>query len=132
MAPSSKGGEGKGVKQRSGMLARGLDPLGPNKSSAAGRTLGIFWHTQLLSQIPHRGSIFFGKKVFPSTSPVTCSWRMKNSYVALDKAPFSMETRGLDTFFPVCHPSPHTVFRFFPLVNRRCGMGRAAKQSSIP
>ena len=45
----SKGWEGKGVKQRSGMLARGLDPLGPIKPSAEGRTPGVFWRTQSLS-----------------------------------------------------------------------------------
>lgn len=36
------------------------------------------------------------------------------------------------SFLPVCHPSQsHEVFRFFPLANRSCGIGRAAKQSSI-
>lgn len=113
------------------MLARGLDPLGPTKPRAEGRSLGIFWHTQSLSQILH-GSVFFGKKVFLSASPLNCSWRIRNSYVFLDKAPFSVETRGLTGFLPVCQPSqPHKVFRFLPLTNRRGGTGRAARQSSV-
>lgn len=44
-----RAGKEKGTKQSSGESEKGFDPLGPIKHSAEGRTLGIFWHTQLLS-----------------------------------------------------------------------------------
>lgn len=77
--------------------------------------LGIFGTPSHSSKILQRGSVFSGKEVFSVTSPLTAPGESETQ-VSLDKAPFSMETRGWTRCcLPVCpHFLPHKVFRFFP------------------
>lgn len=60
------------------------------------------------SKISCGASTFFGKEVFPSASPLMCSWKIRNSYVSLDKAPLCLETRGLNVCSSCLPPLPTT------------------------
>lgn len=84
-------------------------------------------------KIPQRGSPFFsGKEVFSVISPLTALGESETQ-VSLDKAPFSMETRGWTCCcLPVCpQPLPHQVFRFFPPPRQTGGVGLGGLPSHL-
>lgn len=114
------------------MLARGLDPLGPIKPNAEGRTLGLFWHTQSLLLDPARRNRFLWEESLPIN--LTTEFLLENQKLLrfLGQSIILYGDQGpRHVFFLSATPSNHMeVFRFLPLTNRRCGIGRAARQSS--
>lgn len=121
--PSSKGWAGKELDAV--VLAGGLTLLAPlNLVLRAGPGAP---GPPSLSWIPLEGLLFFEKEVFPSTSPLNCSWRIRNSHF-LEQSTILYGDQGLGLPSSCLPPLPTSLEALPPQTG---GVGLGGPQSSI-